>query len=258
MKMEKLNIIYADLVEEAQLEMDKNHLTKRRRRRCRKVMASLTGAALLSSAVLGAPTAKAAEPIKTEKSDIVSDVLLNSREKIQEKIQEKAVEKIAESLENLKNNPEIAQEAWQRSKDFIEAKVRETVEAKVAEKSAELADGLSEWLKPKKEQAHKVMNIKATAYTSGKEDNGIWDDKTHIGTKVRPGIIAVDPKVIPLGSKVYIEFPTGKGMYAVAEDTGGAIKGNRIDIALENRDKVTEFGIQDVKVHLMEVGSIKV
>ena len=41
-------------------------------------------------------------------------------------------------------------------------------------------------------------------------------------------------------------------MDAVAEDTGGAIKGNRIDIAMSTRDKAKQFGIQDVKVHVLE------
>jgi 3D (Asp-Asp-Asp) domain-containing protein len=41
------------------------------------------------------------------------------------------------------------------------------------------------------------------------------------------------------------------GEYSVAEDTGGAIKGNRIDIAIMNREKATEFGIKPVKVYVV-------
>ncbi|MBP2653556.1 MAG: hypothetical protein H6Q73_1125, partial [Firmicutes bacterium] len=52
-----------------------------------------------------------------------------------------------------------------------------------------------------------VIDIKATAYAPGAHDNDQWGNKTFLGTQVRPGIIAVDPKVIPLGSKVYIEYP---------------------------------------------------
>jgi len=94
------------------------------------------------------------------------------------------------------------------------------------------------------------IKIVATAYAPGHEDNGRWGNLTHIGTQVRPGIIAVDPKVIPLGSRVYIEFPDGHGVYALAEDTGGAIKGNRIDIAFKTRNEAKQFGIQDVKVYI--------
>ncbi|SDF40776.1 3D domain-containing protein [Sporolituus thermophilus] len=97
-----------------------------------------------------------------------------------------------------------------------------------------------------------ILDIVATAYAPGPHDNGKWGNLTHIGTQVRPGIIAVDPKVIPLGTRVYIEFPDGHGMYAVAEDTGGAIKGNRIDIAMWTVAEAYNFGIQKVKVYILD------
>ena len=96
-----------------------------------------------------------------------------------------------------------------------------------------------------------VLHVKATAYAPGAHDNGKWGDLTHLGTTVRPGVIAVDPDVIPLGSRVYIEYPDGTGSYAVAEDTGGAIKGNRIDIAMNSVDAAYDFGIQNVKVYVL-------
>ncbi len=95
------------------------------------------------------------------------------------------------------------------------------------------------------------MDIVATAYAPGPHDNGKWGNLTHIGTQVRPGVIAVDPKVIPLGSKLHIEFPDGRTMYGVAEDTGGAIKGNRIDIAMWTVAEAYEFGIQKIKVRII-------
>ena len=96
-----------------------------------------------------------------------------------------------------------------------------------------------------------VLQVKATAYAPGPHDNEQWGDLTHMGTTVRPGVIAVDPAVIPLGSRVYIEYPDGTGAYAVAEDTGGAIKGNRIDIAMSSVDKAYDFGIKNVKVYVL-------
>ncbi len=96
-----------------------------------------------------------------------------------------------------------------------------------------------------------VLHVKATAYAPGAHDNGQWGSLTHMGTTVRPGVIAVDPAVIPLGSRVYIEYPDGTGSYAVAEDTGGAIKGNRIDIAMSSVDAAYDFGIQNVKVYVL-------
>ena len=97
-----------------------------------------------------------------------------------------------------------------------------------------------------------AIDIVATAYAPGPHDNGKWGNLTHIGTQVRPGIIAVDPRIIPLKSKVYIEFPDGTGRYAIAEDTGGAIKGNRIDIAMWTVDEAYKFGMKNVKLYVVE------
>lgn len=99
-----------------------------------------------------------------------------------------------------------------------------------------------------------MVQVTATAYAPGAHDNDQWGDKTYLGTNVRPGIIAVDPDVIPLGSRVYIQFPDGNGMYATAEDTGGAIKGNRIDVAKWSVGEAQDFGMQKAKVFILEKG----
>lgn len=96
-----------------------------------------------------------------------------------------------------------------------------------------------------------AIDIVATAYAPGPHDNDQWGSLTYIGTQVRPGIIAVDPRIIPLRSKVYIQFPDGRGTYANAEDTGGAIKGNRIDIAMGTVAEAYDFGMQNVKVYIL-------
>lgn len=101
------------------------------------------------------------------------------------------------------------------------------------------------------ENAQQVLEVKATAYAPGAHDNEQWGDKTFLGTTVRPGIIAVDPNIIPLGSRVYIKYPDGTGHYATAEDTGGAIKGNRIDVAVSSVDKAYDFGIKNAKVYVV-------
>lgn len=72
------------------------------------------------------------------------------------------------------------------------------------------------------------LNVVATGYTPG--DPGCTGI-TYTGTKASRGTIAVDPKVIPFGTKLYIP---GYG-YGVAADTGGAIKGNKIDLCYESR-----------------------
>ncbi|NLC76856.1 MAG: DUF348 domain-containing protein [Clostridia bacterium] len=87
----------------------------------------------------------------------------------------------------------------------------------------------------------KVMTMEATAYTH-------TGNPTATGIYPYRGIVAVDPKVIPLGSKLYVE---GYG-YCEAQDTGGAIKGDRIDIFLDSRAECFEWGRRVVQVYLLE------
>ncbi|MBQ2697973.1 MAG: 3D domain-containing protein, partial [Clostridia bacterium] len=96
-----------------------------------------------------------------------------------------------------------------------------------------------------------VLDMTATAYTYG--DGGQWGDITATGKAVAVGYVAVDPRVIPLGSRLYITYPNGGVCYgfAVAEDTGGAIKGNRIDLFFESRDDALQFGRRKVKVYVL-------
>ena len=89
-----------------------------------------------------------------------------------------------------------------------------------------------------------VYTMMSTAYAG--------DTITYMGTTpVRDpdGIstIAVDPSIIPLGSKVYIP---GYGL-AIASDTGGLIKGNRIDLFLNSEDECINWGVQTVSLYLI-------
>ena len=92
-----------------------------------------------------------------------------------------------------------------------------------------------------------ILVMDATSYTDDPAENGGYNT-TKLGTPLRYGVVAVDPKVIPLGTKLYIE---GYG-YAVAEDTGGAIKGNRIDLCFTNKAQANAFGRKNVKVYILK------
>ncbi|PKM81469.1 MAG: hypothetical protein CVU89_09470 [Firmicutes bacterium HGW-Firmicutes-14] len=70
---------------------------------------------------------------------------------------------------------------------------------------------------------------------------------TAVGAKTRRGIIAVDPRVIPMGTRLYIE---GYG-YGVAADTGGAIKGRKIDVFFESRREALKWGRRTVNVYIL-------
>ena len=91
----------------------------------------------------------------------------------------------------------------------------------------------------------RVLYVSATAYSAQDPGNST---RTAAGTLVRRGVIAVDPNVIPMGTRVFIP---GYGE-AVAEDTGGAIKGNHIDIAFDTHKAALTFGRKNLEVYIME------
>lgn len=95
-----------------------------------------------------------------------------------------------------------------------------------------------------------VLYMEATAYNwDCGSCSGTGRTATGYNVKANPdGVIAVDPSVIPLGTKVYVE---GYG-YAVARDTGGAIQGNKIDLHMRTIEEARQFGRQRVKVEIIE------
>lgn len=90
-----------------------------------------------------------------------------------------------------------------------------------------------------------VFTMEATAYLPS-DGNGAGITK--MGTVARYGVVAVDPNVIPLGTRVYIP---GYGV-AIAEDTGGDILGNRIDLCMEDYNSCIVFGRRTVPVYILE------
>lgn len=91
----------------------------------------------------------------------------------------------------------------------------------------------------------KVMH--ATAYDPSAGRGARATFRTATGERAQYGVAAVDPRVIPLGTMLYIE---GYGL-ALACDTGGAIRGNRIDLCVPTRSDAMRFGRKQVKVHVL-------
>ena len=87
----------------------------------------------------------------------------------------------------------------------------------------------------------------ATAYTKSIEE-GTHKGITRSGTQVSRGTVAIDPRVIPLGTKIYVE---GYG-HAECLDTGGDIKHNRIDLYMDSKEECFEFGRREVKVWIID------
>lgn len=101
-----------------------------------------------------------------------------------------------------------------------------------------------------KESSGKTLYMRATAYNwDCNSCDGRGLTSTGYNLKNNPhGVIAVDPNVIPLGTRVYIE---GYGHY-VARDTGGAVKGNKIDIHMPTKKQAINFGGKNVKVTILD------
>ncbi|MGI6519199.1 MAG: 3D domain-containing protein [Bacillota bacterium] len=94
-----------------------------------------------------------------------------------------------------------------------------------------------------------VMTMTATAYEPSPRSCGKYaDGYTAIGMKAAPGVVAVDPRVIPLRTRLYVE---GYGP-ALAADVGAAIKGNRIDVFFETVDEALRYGRRQVNVYILE------
>jgi len=101
----------------------------------------------------------------------------------------------------------------------------------------------------KKQKVVKTITVSATAYTANcKRCSGITALGLNLKKNPKLKVISVDPKVIKLGTKVYVE---GYG-YAIAGDTGGAIKGKKIDLFVPSYKKAIQWGRKTVKVQILK------
>jgi 3D (Asp-Asp-Asp) domain-containing protein len=97
--------------------------------------------------------------------------------------------------------------------------------------------------------ARPPMKLEATGYDPGPVDNTRgWVGTTKSGERARFGIVAVDPRIIPLGSRVYVEG-YGPGL---AADIGGAIKGKKIDLCFNSSHQARAWGRRPVRVWVVD------
>ncbi|HEF1864714.1 TPA: SH3 domain-containing protein [Bacillus cereus] len=220
---------------------------------------------------------KAREIVKAKEEEKAREIAKakeeeKAREIAKAKEEEKARE-IAKAKEEEKAR-EIAkvkeeEKAQEIAKAKEEEKAREIAKAKEEEKAREIAkakeEKAREIAKAKEEErakeasknniqsAKRELTVVATAYTADPSENGTYGGRvlTAMGHDLTANpnmrIIAVDPKVIPLGSKVWVE---GYGE-AIAGDTGSAIKGNRIDVLMGSKSKAMNWGRKTVKVKIL-------
>jgi len=104
-----------------------------------------------------------------------------------------------------------------------------------------------------------VITVSASAYdlsyqSTGKNPGDRGYGRTATGSMAQKGTVAVDPSVIPLGTRLFIEAADGSWTYgnAVASDTGGSIKGNKIDLFIPSSSEARQFGRRIAKVYILE------
>ena len=134
-----------------------------------------------------------------------------------------------------------------KDRDARLAKERKIQAQKLAEKrKKEQEEKEKQAQSAPKNVSGRTITMRSTAYTSDPSENGGYST-TAMGTAIRYGVAAVDPNVIPLGTRLYIE---GYG-YARAEDTGGAIKGNKIDLVFGSKEQSNRWGRRTVRVTIL-------
>lgn len=99
----------------------------------------------------------------------------------------------------------------------------------------------------------KLLTGQCTAYTNDEGDSGSW---TSAGKHVKVGLVAVNPKVIPYGTKMWITSADGKMVYgyAIAADTGGALLSGRVlvDLFMDTNAECKAFGRRNMNVYILE------
>ena len=201
----------------------------------RKHMAKLLAATLAVSAMATASAAALDQPVAVLSSNLNSSVgtVLTADE----------IKTAEQSLAEAKAKAEAAAAKAAAEKSEYNSLLTAPVSTKTVAYSSSLlaSDAI-------KSNATSLGNYKLTFYCPCAVCNGTSSGKTASGTIAAEGrTIAVDSSVIPLGSRVYIE---GYGVF-IAEDTGGAIKNNKIDVFVSSHDRAYDLGVQYANVYLL-------
>lgn len=107
------------------------------------------------------------------------------------------------------------------------------------------------WCKPVCARVRqRVMTMEVTAYARARQ-------LTAAGTVAHKGVVAADPSVLPLGTRIRIVGPTSYAGKYLVTDTGAAVKGRHIDLYLRSRREAKRFGIKMLRVKILQIGKGK-
>lgn len=188
----------------------------------------ITTIALVITLLLSIITKHEANKLNTSKLNEKEKIIQNKDKQIQDIEQIKEEEKERQQKEVQKLQDELVKEREEHKKEIDRMKKK----YKPPSRSRQVGNRVL------------LGTFEATAYTDNRKSQGKWLGQTATGVKPRVGIIAVDPNVIPLGTKLYVE---GYGN-CIAGDTGGAIKGNRVDLFLNSESECKAYGRKHIKV----------
>lgn len=244
-----------------QIEEDKKEIDKQEALLKEQQLALASSGAKLEEVLLQRQTQMAS--LKSEYEKISDEVTLAEQEKSVLQTQVKAIEtsiKKEQDAAKARAAKALAERKKEEAARAAEASAR--AEAEKARKAAQVAPVKKQTAavpavskpaeKPVQEKPvqneSKVFYVTATAYSH--EDTA--SDFTAIGINIKENanmkLIAVDPKIIPLGSKVWVE---GYGV-AIAGDTGGAIKNHKIDVLMPNSAEARKWGRKTVKIEILD------
>lgn len=210
-----------------------------------KEVVSVTDPEVASNKEGSAATEDKQEEVAVEVEVEVEEAPSMTDEPAQAQAQEEAV---SDEEEIIKEEAEPASEESIKEEPTTEKPASEetTTEEPATEKSTkeeEASEPASD------DQIARELTMTATAYTASCEGcSGITSTGINLIDNPDKKVISVDPSVIPLGSKVYVE---GYG-HAIAGDTGGAIQGNKIDIFIPNKQDAINWGVKEVNVKVFK------
>lgn len=148
-------------------------------------------------------------------------------------------------------NGEVAQRE-EVSREVLQEPVNKVVAVGTKEAAAPVAKLASRSGSSASYSGAKVITCRATAYDGSYETLGKTNPKTALGRTPTVGTVAVDPRVIPLGTRLYIEAVDGSYVYGecFAGDTG--VYGNRVDLFMASRSQALSFGSRQVNVYILD------
>ncbi|MBM7600754.1 3D (Asp-Asp-Asp) domain-containing protein/LysM repeat protein [Virgibacillus halotolerans] len=178
-------------------------------------------------------------------NDLKSDLIVTGQElsvngtQVADKEKAPATEKKAEPKQETKKAPKEEVKTEPKKETKAEPKEEPKKEAK-EEASNDEGD---------KSPEGKTISVSATAYTGQCDGcSGVTSTGVDLNANPNAKVIAVDPSVIPLGSKVHVE---GYGE-ATAADVGGAINGNKIDVHVPTKGEANNWGVKTVNVTILD------